>query len=74
MMDNEIVCGDALEEGYEWRIKELKAMCISEDMLRSEWCLDCQNVSMLDRRMAKTCPNRLKWIGKILLKIPSVVD
>lgn len=46
-MDNEIAI-----EGYEWRIKELKAMGITERMLRSEWCLDCQNVKMLSQ-----CPN-----------------
>jgi len=32
---------------YEARLKGLAAMGITEDILKSEWCLDCKNVKSL---------------------------
>ena len=32
---------------YEGRLKELEAMGIAEDILKSEQCLDCKNVKSL---------------------------
>jgi len=55
----EFDCGDAKGiEGYEWRIKELETMGISENTLKSEWCLDCQNLKNLPN-----CPKGCDGIG-----------
>ncbi len=42
---------------YEARLKELDAMGIPEDILKSEWCLDCKNVKSLP-----SCPKNCNGI------------